>query len=402
MLNNIGKKLKYGSHHQQVRGLVLLDALVSNAGKSFQRKFGDEMLLERLRTMAADPMTDREIKNRLAGMFIGWNADFKDIPAMSGVAHLKDSLPRKQKAAPAVRPPTPDSGDEEDVVPQSRSRGHSRNTSEAGPSTPRQPSRKSSIPANSATDSPTSKYKYVEPTTPPKEKTSSSFFGGSSSSKTKTPKGNQPIKVSLEKEKPRILQTIAAANQASTNLQNALKHVNKEDSSFLADPSITKSHKDCRELRKHVLHYIAGIESEEWVGTLLQTNDELVSALQLFEQYRIIATAPDSDEEEQRELQRKHITEVYGVDDQDLPPRKPARPSSKAAPTGPLVSRANKPGHAALAPASIEESESEEEESEEDDIESILSERDDNDPFANKNEDLALQTPAIEKSQPRW
>lgn len=392
----LGKKLKYGSHHQQIRGLVILDGLVSNAGKSFQRKFGDEMLLERLRTMATDSMTDREVKNRLAGMFIGWNAEFKDIPAMAGVAHLKDSLPKRRPTAPNVRPPTPDSaGEESDERPTTTSRGHSRNTSEAGPSTPNQPARRSSAKVGQ-TDSPTSKYKYVEPPSPPKEK--SSFFGGST--KSKPSKKDQPVKVSLEKEKPRILQTIAAANQASTNLQNALKHVNKEDSSFLQAAQIVKSHRDCRELRKLVLHYIAGIESEEWVGTLLQTNDGLVTALQMYEQYRIIATAPDSDEEEQRELQRRHVTDVYGVDDQDLPPRKPARPNrANVAVASPQRTAAPK------APAPLEESESEVEEEEDEsggEVESIISEGDENDPFSNHYQDPALKTPAIEKGQPRW
>lgn len=351
--------------------------------------------------MATDSLTDRDVKNRLAGMFIGWNAEFKDIPAMSGVAHLKDSLPRKQKAAPVVRPPTPDSEDDSPATPQ-RSQGHSRN---ASASTPKQPARKSSMPpTTNETSSSTSRYTYVEPTTPPKEKSSSSFFGGgsgSSSNKTKVPKESRPLKVSLEKEKPRILQTIAAANQASTNLQNALKHVNKEDASFLRDPQILKSHKDCRELRKNVLHYIAGIESEEWVGTLLQTNDGLVNALQLHEQYRLIATAPDSDEEEQRELQRRHVTDVYGVDDADLPPRQPPRPNRPVS-TGPAISRGNKPGKLAMPAPPLEESESEEEEESEADEESILSEGDEDDPFANRNEDLALKTPAIEKAQPKW
>lgn len=362
---------------------------MSNAGKSFQRKFGDEMLLERLRTMSTDSMTDREIKMKLAGMFIGWNEEFKDIPAMSGVAHLKDSLPRRRaKQTPIVRAPTPEDSSEEEAQ-QACSRGHSRHVSESGPSTPKQPARKLTV------DSPTSKYKYVEPTTPPKEK--SSFFGGGSSKTKKVPKDQRPAKVSLEAEKPRILQTIAAANQASTNLQNALKHINKEDSSFMSDPSIVKFQRSCRDLRKLVIHYIAGIESEEWVGTLLQTNDGLVSALQLYEEYKQIAIAPDSDEEEQRDLQRRHMTSIHGVDEDDnnsrsaKPPRKPARPGQIV---NPATTR--KPSRAES------ESESDTDGEEDEEIASIISEGDENDPFGNQNENFALKTPAIEKSEPRW
>lgn len=369
---------------------MILDGLVSNAGMSSQRKFVDEMLLERLRTMATDPMTDRDVRNRLAGMFIGWHAEFKDVPAMGGVAHLKESLPKRKAVAMIVRPPTPDSDDDESEERRAPvSRGHSRNTSETGPSTPKQPARRSSLQIGS-TDSPTAKYKYVEPTTPPKEKVS--FFAGST--KSKSSKKNTPIKISLDKEKPRILQTIAAANQASTNLQNALRHVNKEDSSFLQAPQIVKPHRDCREIRKAVLHYVSGIESEEWVGTLLQTNDSLVAALQMYEQYRIMATAPDSDEEDQQELRRRHITNVYGVDDQDLPPRKPARPGQAKSSSARQTRQ----------PAAVQESESEEDDdaSEADEDEDVISEGDENDPFSNHYQDPSLQTPAIEKSQPKW
>ena len=344
-----------------MRALTILDALVSNAGKSFQRDFGDDMLLERLRTMATDPMTDRDIKTKLAGMFIEWNHEFKDVPAMNRVAHLKDSLPRrKERQAPVVRPPTPDS-DSEDERPQG-SRGHSRNASASGPSTPKRPPRPSH-------DSPTSRYTYVEPSSPPKEK--SSFFGSSKKSK----KSNKPTKISLEAEKPKILQTIAAANQASTNLQNALKHVNKEDSGFLSDPNIVKTHQTCRDVRKAILHYIAGIESEEWVGTLLQTNDNLVAALQLYEEYNQIATARDSDDVEHRDRAHRNMTSVSGLVD---PPAKPTRPAR---------------------PAQVQASESE---SESEDEESIVSEGDEDDPFGNQHFNSALKTPGLEKPEPQW
>ncbi|ORY86131.1 VHS domain protein, partial [Protomyces lactucae-debilis] len=346
----IRKRLKYGSHHQIVRALVLLEALVANGGKSFQRRFGDEMLLERLRTLATDPLTDKDVKIRLANMFIGWNDEFKEDPQMRAVAHLKDALPKRKKPVAAVRPPTPDS--EDDYVPN-KSRGHSRQPSmeASGPSTPKQPARRPQ------TESPTA--------------------NSSNSSKNKS---KAPVKVSLEKEKPMILQTIAAANQASTNLRNALKHVNKEDASFLKMPLVIKSEKDCREQRRKVLHYVAGIESEEWVGTLLQTNDDLVAALQLFDTYKQVATAPDSDEEHDMDLRRRYVDGIHGVDEtHEVPPRKPTRPR---------------------APVQASDSEYESEQSEEEEVEE--EEEDENNPFGNQNEDLDLKTPAIEKSQPRW
>jgi hypothetical protein len=38
----IRKKLKYGNVHRQLRALTILDALIKNAGETFQRNFADE------------------------------------------------------------------------------------------------------------------------------------------------------------------------------------------------------------------------------------------------------------------------------------------------------------------------------------------------------------------------
>jgi hypothetical protein len=50
----IRKKLKYGNVHRQLRALVILRALTENAGKGFQLNWADEMLMDRLKTMAND------------------------------------------------------------------------------------------------------------------------------------------------------------------------------------------------------------------------------------------------------------------------------------------------------------------------------------------------------------
>jgi hypothetical protein len=50
----IRKKLKYGNVHRQIRALVILRALTENAGKGFQLNWANEMLMDRLKTMAND------------------------------------------------------------------------------------------------------------------------------------------------------------------------------------------------------------------------------------------------------------------------------------------------------------------------------------------------------------
>jgi hypothetical protein len=54
---------KYGNVHRQLRGLIILDGLIQNAGSRFQKGFADEPLLERLRLMAKDEMVDKEVRD---------------------------------------------------------------------------------------------------------------------------------------------------------------------------------------------------------------------------------------------------------------------------------------------------------------------------------------------------
>ncbi|BFZ53962.1 hypothetical protein PYCC9005_000993 [Savitreella phatthalungensis] len=389
------KKLKYGSVHEQIRALVILDALVMNAGKSYQRRFGDDMLLERLRTIATDQLTDKAVRTRLVGMFIGWNEEFKDVQGMSAVAHLKDSLPRRRKPDAQVRPPSPDEDDEAHERAPAKPARRQGSTDPSSLATARQS-------GQSSTASPTSRYKYVEPTTPPDER--SGFFGSSGGKKKKSSAPSTPANatssgprvLSLDKEKPAILQTIASSNQAATNLNNALKHVNRESGAWLKEPAIVKNSGECKALRKKVLYYIGSITSEEWVGTLLETNDNLVAALQVYENYRAESEVPDSDEEMSAQIQREYHDEIYGAGASNGRNRAGERPPPR--PKRPGAASGSAPGRPPRQQVSDSESESEYESEEEE----VMSERDDDDPFANKNEDLALKTPAVEKAQPKW
>lgn len=80
-----------------------------------------------------------------------------------------------------------------------------------------------------------------------------------------------------------MLQTIAASNQSATNLTNSLKRLNRETTQPSADPQIQQLYAQCRKLRKDVLIYIQRTENEEWVGTLINANEELVQALSHYE-----------------------------------------------------------------------------------------------------------------------
>jgi LAS seventeen-binding protein 5 len=170
--------------------------------------------------------------------------------------------------------------------------------------------------------------------------------------------------INFEKERPAILQNIAAAQQSSTNLTNALKRLNRETQNPEDEPQIQQLYRQCRTLRKNILTYIQRTESEEWIGTLINANEELVQALSHYER----ALKPveqdsdsdawsvsDSDDEgrraprTQRQMstggsgrsvaedlaQRLRQTSLSQSQRQEAPPPKPPRPTIESPPPKP-------------------------------------------------------------------
>ena len=116
----------------------------------------------------------------------------------------------------------------------------------------------------------------------PQRKTQQSHKKAKSKDDSKSKTSFKPI--NFEKERHLVLQTIAAAQQNATNLSNALKRLNRETQRPDDDPQIQQLYRQCRKLRKDVLIYIQRTESEEWIGTLINANEELVQALGHYEQ----------------------------------------------------------------------------------------------------------------------
>ena len=118
----------------------------------------------------------------------------------------------------------------------------------------------------------------------------------------------------LEKEKPQLLQAIASSSVASTNLMNALKLLNREKLRVSEHAETVNRFETCKALRRQILRYIQHVESEQWLGSLINANDSLVEALMAYE---ILdkSVDDDSDSEEQD----------WSDDEQ---PAKPSKPES--------------------------------------------------------------------------
>ncbi|TGZ79615.1 hypothetical protein EX30DRAFT_79903 [Ascodesmis nigricans] len=298
----IRKKLKYGTVHRQLRALTILDALIANGGRTFQRTFADEPLLERLRIAATSPTTDPDVKARLRELFAQWAREYKDTHGLQSIAVLYKQFPQRKK-------PTP------------------RPVSTSGPSqsssTPRSPT---SPPSTSHAGSSSS-------TTRPASKSVSEGSGWRSHKKSKS---KTPAPFNLEKEKPQLNQTLANASVSTTNLTNALKRINREKERPSQKPEIVQQYQTCKQLKKSVQRYIQHIESEQWLGSLIHAHEELTMALEMYEIYdKPIEEDSDSENEwDTPALQSEQLADRTArmslKENSPPPPPPPPRPVEKA------------------------------------------------------------------------
>ncbi|KAF8422636.1 VHS domain-containing protein [Tirmania nivea] len=261
----IRKKLKYGNVHRQLRALTILDALIANAGNSFQRNFADEPLLERLRIAATDSMSDHEVRAKCKILFAQWALNHKNTQGLQSIASLYQQLPQRRRPQPKPRDPSPD---ENDSPASPTTRGHhsthsgsSRNNNGNSYSGNNNPWRMGGFGVTTT----------IEATGP-----------ASTSRYTKSKKHQKSAPFNLEKEKPQLIQSLASVSIATTNLTNSLKLINRENERPSENAEVMKRFEACKDLRRTVLRYIQLVESEQFLGSLIHANEELVEALSLF------------------------------------------------------------------------------------------------------------------------
>ena len=375
----IRKKLKYGNVHRQLRALTILDGLMQNGGPRLQRTIlNDAPLLERLRIAAADPVSDPDVRTKCKDLFSQWVASAKDNPGLEGAKSLYNQLPKKQKPQQQRREQskvlreTEEDVRREEEIEATRSRSSSL-LHQGQPSSPNT-LRKQSSPAISLGQS--------------------STFGTGAKLKSKKDKKSKSgrLMFNLEREKPAILQSIAASSVASTNLNNALKLVNRETKQVSKDPEVMKRFETCKQLRRQILRYIQSVETDEFLGGLIHANEEIITALMAFEVLdKSVDDDSDSELEEAQHLSRQAArseksataeAEKMVVGLSISPPSKPPRPGA--------------PKGLAMPPKPTPQTNWRQKkvESDDDDSDTDVDDDDSDDPFGDKN---AMRTPDPEK-----
>lgn len=352
--------------HRQLRSLTILDGLIQNAGSRFQRTFADEPLLERLRLMPRDEMVDPDVRAKCNTLYKQWAVAYKNTPGLSNIATLYKQLPRTRKPQPSQSRVVRETEEE-------AAREHS--------SPPSSPAAQPRAPSHA----PSASWTPQRPVHLEKTERGSSFFRSSKDKKGKRKPFN------LEKEKGQILETIASATVASTNLINALKLINRENQRVSDNPECKNRFDTCKVLRRQILRYIQLVESEKYIGSLLSANDELVKALMAYEVMdKSIDDDSDSDDPEyEAAMAAKRMSNHNDTHDafqnmslnEVTSPPKPPRPAMHVGmpPPVPTTSFSGK--------QRMPESESEGEDEDEDD------------PFSDRN---AFKTPQVEKNGMTW
>ncbi len=186
----------------------------------------------------------------------------------------------------------------------------------------------------------------------------------------------------LEKEKPQLLQAIASSSIASTNLMNALKPINREHKRISEDQETIKRFETCKLLRRQILRYIHYVESEQWLGSLIHANEELVTALMAFE---VLDKSVEDDSDSEGDWEDGPSAsngESAGLRNTQEPFDRLHLPTANARKAPPVPTNGKgKMGYA------------DDEEDEEEELE------DENDPFADRNE---VHTPKGERPGMTW
>ncbi|GJN82103.1 nitrilase [Purpureocillium lilacinum] len=388
----IRKKLKYGNVHRQVRALVLLDGLIQNAGSGFQRGFADEPLLERLRVCGTSDLSDPAVRKKCTELFREWS-QYASTPGLERIARLYKELPKRKVAVTQERSKViqetenPFEDDEEEEAERRAARdGHAH----AGSSSSGGGTWAPQIGPAMDRDGP------LKPSDGPRWGSSSKKKSKDKSSSSSKSKGRKPFNLEAEKEKMKSV--IAESSIASTNLMNALQSINRERER-ISDNQVAVHHFEaCKQLRRRILRYIHQVESEQWLGSLLHANDELVRALMSFEQMdQSIDADSDSDDELAEQAHMYRMATLKAQEDKVHSPQSAhapdlsglslnTKPKAMMAPHAgpPQPPRLSKPPPVQTAAAASRDDNSDD---------------DDDNPFGDEN---VVETPAHETAEPRW
>lgn len=225
--------------------------------------------------MARDDAVEPQVRKKCKVLFVQWANNYKGKPGLERIANLYKEFPKTQRPAAA----------REKVLKETDPFQSPDDTSMAEPS--REAEQRARAPSTSQKPSQTGQPSRPITLTP----TSSGFPSKLFKDKKSAGKG-----FSLSREKDNMTNAIAQASIASTNLLNGLQLINRETERVSENKEVIRRFEACKTLRRQILYYIQHVESDDWIGSLVNANDDLVNALTSYEiMDRSISEDSDSD-----------------------------------------------------------------------------------------------------------
>ncbi|KAL0140393.1 VHS domain protein [Mucor lusitanicus] len=287
-VETVRKKLKHGGTQQKLRVLEILKLLMENSNQQFHRQFlANEKMRERFELMLTSPGENAAVKKELVSLLGAWAVKYKNEPGMRAIQDLFEmgrgggarrvvTRPRANTDTmdrhPQIQSPTTPTSRHMDAPPSpSPTREEKRRSlPPAMPSRPAQPAERSPPPPKN------------------KSKPRSQSSAATTSRPTPASSSGGPTRVfNFEKAKPKILEEIALGNSNANNLVNALKLINTSEDRWEIDLQHDKRlqgfHDKCEESKKRIVRYARLVEDEDWIGTLLATNEGLLKALEMYD-----------------------------------------------------------------------------------------------------------------------
>lgn len=322
----IRKKLKYGNTHRQIRALVILRALTENAGHGFKLNWADNQIMERLRDMATDNLLDPKVRKRLILVFHAWSIQYADEPRMAPVAGLwkqysgsaarRTAPPRPAGSAPSSPPEQATGFSSSDPFydhswePAPGQRGKDTYT-DLDTARADAAERKRDREQQMALERREAEIEYREREVKRKQemaqvearRRAEAEAEAEKRRKAKEARKNakhapKRPKFNLEKEKPQVLSAVANANLTASNLVNSCRLLNREVENVTQNPRVQDCLDKAKAARRTVVKYIQVVTDEEFLGTLLEANERIVTAIQLYDKMsKPAALDSDSDEE---------------------------------------------------------------------------------------------------------
>ncbi|KAI9460567.1 hypothetical protein BJY52DRAFT_1185932 [Lactarius psammicola] len=272
----IRKKIKHGSSHQQYRALVILNALVENSGQKFQSTFADGQLTDALKNLATDSTTDPKVKKKVLAVLASWSRQFKDDRSAAAIAGLY----RQVKPA---EPPRRSAADREQMAERVRDAEQKRKEKET-------------------------KRRVKEERLKLEEEARRKKAASRTTTTARKP-------FDFEQEKTQVLTAIASASSAANNLANAITLVNTENDSLLTNERVQECLVKAKQSRKTIVRYIQSVEDEEIIGTLIDTNDRIITAL---ESYNKLSKPNVSEQDVEEVRQGLEAADIAGSEVQKL------------------------------------------------------------------------------------